>query len=166
MADLEFNRDDVVSLIRKLSTLESIFSEQERALLLAIFAAAADRAKQTSPSEATLPGASVDQAPGTGAGTDEQPTLADLQQQLLSAYTPGNSFDSVTQPPVPPSIHHIPPPPPPPPPPPLLRRRRLPRRLKMTGDPEYRFPFVPESVMANGRIAVRLVNDLPNQSNV
>jgi hypothetical protein len=106
MADLEFNRQEIEDLAQKLSTLESIFSEQERALLLAIFAAAADRAKQTGPSVATLPEASVGQTPGAGAGTDEQPTPADLQQQLLSAYTPGNSFDSVTQAQVPPSIHH------------------------------------------------------------
>lgn len=106
MADLEFNRQEIEDLTRKLSTLESIFSEQERALLLAIFAAAADRATQTDLDVATLPEASPDQAPGAGAGTDEQATPADFQQQLLNAYTPGNSFDSVTRPPVPPSIHH------------------------------------------------------------
>lgn len=104
MANLEFNRQEIEDLTRKLSTLE--FSEQERALLLAIFAAAADRATQTDLGVATLPEASPDQAPGAGAGTDEQATLADFQQQLLNAYTPGNSFDSVTRPPVPPSIHH------------------------------------------------------------
>ena len=114
MADLEFNRQEIEDLARKLSTLESSLSEQERALLLAIFAAAADRARQTGPSVATLPEASTDEAPETGAGTDEQATLADLQQQLLSAFIPGSSFDSVTQDAVPPSIHHIPPSPPPP----------------------------------------------------
>jgi hypothetical protein len=102
MAYLEFNREEIESLIEKLSMLE--FSEQERELLLAIFAAAADRAQQTGPTEAKLPQASAGQE-----------TLADLQQQLLNAYTPGNSFDSVTEPPIPFSIHHTPPPPPSPP---------------------------------------------------
>jgi hypothetical protein len=108
MADLEFTRQEIEDLTRKLSTLESIFSEQERALLLAIFAAAADRATQTDLDVSTLPEASSDQAPGVGAetGTDEQATPADFQQQLLNAYTPGNSFDSVTRGPLPPSIHH------------------------------------------------------------
>ena len=102
MTYLEFDRKEIENLIQKLSTLN--LNEQERALLLAIFAAAADRAQQTGPTVATLPEASVGEE-----------TLADLQQQLLTAYTPGNSFDSVTQPPIPFSIHHTPPPPPPPP---------------------------------------------------
>jgi hypothetical protein len=97
MADLEFNRQEIEELAGKLSTLESSLTVQERALLLAIFAAAADQANQTGPSVATLPQAS---------GTDEEATLVDLQQQLLSAHTPGNSFNDVTQPPLPPSIHH------------------------------------------------------------
>lgn len=97
MADLEFNRREIEDLARKLSTLESSLTVQERALLLAIFAAAADRANQTGPGVAALPQAS---------GTDEEATLADLQQQLLSAHTPGNSFNDVTQDSMPPSIHH------------------------------------------------------------
>jgi hypothetical protein len=104
MDDLEFSRQDIENLTQKLSTLE--LTEQERELLLAIFAAAADRARPSGPGEATLPPASSARAGEAEAATDEQETLADLQQQLLDAYTPTNSFDSVTEGTAPPgSIH-------------------------------------------------------------
>jgi hypothetical protein len=95
MANLEFNQQELADLAGKLSTLD--LTDQERALLLAIFAAAAERVNQTDVGVATLP-----QAGETG----EEPTVEDLQQQLLNAYIPGNiSFASITQP-KPPSIHN------------------------------------------------------------
>ena len=45
MADLEFNPQDIENLAQKISTLQQSLTEQERLLLLAIFAAAANRAK-------------------------------------------------------------------------------------------------------------------------
>jgi hypothetical protein len=95
MANLDFTRQDIVDLIRKLSTLQPYFSEKECALLLAIFGAAAERARSSGVSGATLPEAgSSGQTPGAGTGGSE--TIASLQQQLLSAYIPGNSFDAIT----------------------------------------------------------------------
>lgn len=97
MYDLVFSRQEIADLAQKLNVLEPDLTDQERRLLVAIFAAAADRAQPVGPSEATLPAADVGQTPDAGTGTGEQASLADLQQQLLSAYTPGNSFESITQ---------------------------------------------------------------------
>jgi len=96
MADLEFSRQDIVGLTQKLASLYGILSPQELALLRAIFAAAAASANppgQNQPS--TLPAASSP-GPPLAAGADYDQTVAYFQQQLLNAYTPGNSFDSVT----------------------------------------------------------------------
>jgi hypothetical protein len=93
MVNLPFSKQDIEGLAQKVSTLE--LSEQERALLMAIFGAAAEHASSSEPGQATLPRAvSSGQMPEAGAGGQE--TIASLQQQLLSAYIPGNSFDSLT----------------------------------------------------------------------
>jgi hypothetical protein len=93
MVNLPFSKQDIEGLARKLSTLQ--LSEQERALLLAIFGTAAERASSSGVGNATLPRAvSSGQVPAAGAGRQE--AIASLQQQLLSAYIPGNSFDSLT----------------------------------------------------------------------
>ncbi len=93
MADLEFSRDDIVSLIEKISTLQPDFSDQEFQLLLSIFALAAEHAWPAGePQTAILPEAAAPgQQPGVGPATVDE-----LQQQLLQAYIPGSSFDSVT----------------------------------------------------------------------
>lgn len=97
MADLEFNRQDIENLAQKLATLWDVFSPQERALLLAIFASAADNANPPGQDQpATLPAAS-NSAPPLPPGAGAEATLANYQQQLLTAYTPGNSFDSITE---------------------------------------------------------------------
>jgi hypothetical protein len=83
MADLEFNRDDIVSLIEKISTLQPDFSDQELQLLMSIFALAAEH---TVPVDALL------QPPGLVPPT----TVEDLKQQLLQAYSPGASLYSAT----------------------------------------------------------------------
>jgi hypothetical protein len=94
MADLEFNRDDIVSLIEKVSSLQPHFSTQELQLLMSIFALAAEHTVPTdTPQVAMLPEAT---APGQQAGGTEPATVDELQQQLLQAYIPGSSFDSVT----------------------------------------------------------------------
>jgi hypothetical protein len=96
MADLEFDRRDIEGLTQKLAKLWPDFSPQERALLLAIFASAAGNANPPGQNQpATLPAAS-DSAPPLAAGADYKATLANYQQQLLTAYTPGNSFDSIS----------------------------------------------------------------------
>lgn len=96
MADLEFNRGDIESLTQKLAGLWPNLSPQERALLLAIFASAAGNASPPGQNQpATLPAAS-DAARPLPAGADYEATIAHYQQQLLTAYTPGNSFDSIS----------------------------------------------------------------------
>jgi hypothetical protein len=96
MADVEFTRKDIEDLARKLSTLQPFLSDQERQLLLAIFATAADHAESTGPGGASLPAASI-RGQEADAGAADQVTAEGLQQQLLSAYVPGNDFDSLTQ---------------------------------------------------------------------
>lgn len=95
MANLEFSQQDIEDLARKLSTLQPFLSDQERALLLAIFAAAAGSAKPSGLSGATLPKAGI-VGQAAEAGTAAPVTAADLQRQLLGAYVPGNDFGSVT----------------------------------------------------------------------
>lgn len=96
MADLGFNRQDIEGLIEKLATLWPTFRPQERALLLAIFASAADKAKPAGQHQpATLPAASNSAEP-LADGADDEAAIANYQQQLLTAYTPGNSFDSIS----------------------------------------------------------------------
>ena len=96
MANLEFNKQDIENLTQKLATLWDVFSPQERALLRAIFAKAAGKVNPPGPEQpATLPAAS-DSAQALAAGAGYEATLANYQQQLLTAYIAGNSFDSVT----------------------------------------------------------------------
>jgi hypothetical protein len=96
MADLEFSRQDIEGLAQELAKVYGDLSQPQRALLLAIFAAAARSAKPPGQSQpATLPAASSP-GPPLAAGADDDATMAYFQQQLLNAYTPGNSFDSIT----------------------------------------------------------------------
>jgi hypothetical protein len=96
MADLEFNKQDIQNLAQKLATLWGEFSPQERKLLLAIFANAAGNVKPPSQTQpATLPAAS-NSAQALAPGANYEATLANYQQQLLTAYIAGNSFDSTT----------------------------------------------------------------------
>jgi hypothetical protein len=96
MADLEFNKQDIENLAQKLATLWNMFSSTERELLLAIFASAAANANPSGTNQpATLPVASnMAQEPPQGA--DYPAIQANYIQQLLTAYIPGNSFDSIT----------------------------------------------------------------------
>ena len=81
MPELQFNRKDIEDLTRKVGTLEPYLSEQEHALLLAIFAAASERAEPRTRA-ATLPTAGMEH-PTREAGTPRQATFGELQQQLL-----------------------------------------------------------------------------------
>ena len=97
MANLEFNKQDIENLAQKLATLWDKFSPQERALLRAIFANAAGKVNPPGPGQpATLPAAASDSAQALAAGAGYEATLVNYQQQLLTAYIAGNSFDSVT----------------------------------------------------------------------
>jgi hypothetical protein len=76
MTELEFSREDVENLTRKLDSFKSQLSEREQIILLAIFSAASDRVRL-----------SRAEAGDTGA------TLTDLREQLLNAFIPGHGTE-------------------------------------------------------------------------
>lgn len=85
MADLEFSREEIENLAQRLSNdVNPRLDERETTLLKAIFAAAADHATPVGlGGGAVLPGFEIrNQA--------REAALADLQQELLNAYIPGN----------------------------------------------------------------------------
>jgi hypothetical protein len=95
VANLEFSQDDITGLARKLSTLQPYLSQQEYTLLLAIFAAAAAHLTGTDAvaGTSTLPKAGIfGQAAGANLPNVTNVTPAGLQEQLLTAYIPGNYF--------------------------------------------------------------------------
>lgn len=97
MANLEFTSQAITDLAQKLSTVAPSLNDQELALLLAIFAAAAERAESFNPPDlgASLPEAAI-RGPAAGAAIAAPVTAETLQQQLIGAYIPGNDFDSLT----------------------------------------------------------------------
>lgn len=93
MADLQFSQQEIADLAQKLTTIASDLSERETSLLVAIFAAAADRATPAGPDGgATLPRYEIRIWPGE-AGYEEGVNLLDLKQELLNAFIPGNDFN-------------------------------------------------------------------------
>jgi hypothetical protein len=98
VANVEFTSQAITDLAQKLSTVAPSLNDQELALLLAIFAAAAERAKSFNPPDlgATLPEAAI-RGPAAGTAITAPVTAQILQQQLLGAYVPGNDFDSLTK---------------------------------------------------------------------
>ncbi|MBV9203983.1 MAG: hypothetical protein JO037_00965 [Actinobacteria bacterium] len=112
MANLEFSRQEIESLARKLSEVMRDLSERETELLLAIFAAAAERATPVGlGGGAALPAFEIRIPPGEG--RDE--ALTDLRAQLLNAYVPGNEPSTISTFKVVGTPIGWPPPPPPPP---------------------------------------------------
>ena len=95
MPELQFNQKDIEDLSRKVGTLEPYLSDEERTLLLAIFAAASASAKRPSAASrkraATLPVADTNHPATRGARTPRQATFGDLQRQLLDAYKAGTN---------------------------------------------------------------------------
>jgi hypothetical protein len=85
--DLPFTLDDITHLTQTLSTLQPKLNKQDYKLLMAIFAAAAARIDGTGP--VTLPQAEF---VGQAEGAPLPDTPAALQEQLLTAYIPGNYF--------------------------------------------------------------------------
>jgi hypothetical protein len=77
MTEFRFSRDEVEDLAGKLDVLKSQLSEQEQELLLAIFSAASGH---------------VQQAGTEGSGDTAGPVdLADLKNQILQSFIPGNA---------------------------------------------------------------------------
>jgi len=98
MTNLEFTQQDIERLVDKLAAVTSTLTQQERMLLVAIFAAAAN---QTQPSD--TPNAGLLPVPefwgqerGTGARRGLQPTTEELKRQLLDGYVPGKDFGGST----------------------------------------------------------------------
>ncbi len=93
---IQFTQAEIEELAQELSTLGSL-TDPQKELLVAIFAAAADRAKPVAPAgpagqpkspAAVLPAANIK---NRAAGAP----LPDLKQALLNAYVPGNDFSDV-----------------------------------------------------------------------
>jgi hypothetical protein len=107
MPELEFSKQQFDVFAGKVSSLQPL-TALERELLLAIFAAAAERAKLSAGAGVgTLPLAAIKGEPqGTRGGqpvtaavlTAQAPTAAVLKQQLLNAYIPGNDFGGLSLP--------------------------------------------------------------------
>jgi hypothetical protein len=83
MTSLVFGRGEVKALARKLDSLQHELSDDERALLVAVFAAARDHLVLV-------------QADGSG---QPGPTSDDLAQQILNAFLPAEDgeFELVTE---------------------------------------------------------------------
>lgn len=79
MSDLQFSRAEIEGLAQKLDSLQAQFSEREKQLLLAIFAAAGNQVRSSDPEDS--------------AGADI--TLTDLREQLLIAFTPDGGGDLI-----------------------------------------------------------------------
>jgi hypothetical protein len=103
MADISFSLADITSLTGKLKNVEPSLklTPHEYKLLLAIFAAAAARTDLYNPAannSSTLPLPEIFGAAPDAVGASDV-TLGDLQNQLLNAYIPGNSFSESSKPP-------------------------------------------------------------------
>jgi hypothetical protein len=101
MTNLKFNETDIKKLVDKLvdklDPVTSTLNEQERMLLVAIFAAAASQAAESGTGIATLPVPEFrGQEPGAGARKGQQPTAHQLKEQLLNGYVPGKELNTVT----------------------------------------------------------------------
>lgn len=95
MEDLVFRRDDIKNLAKKLSKVKLDADEQK--LLLAIFAAAAERVRPArKDGKARIRAAQISEPPQ--ASTRKQTAPKDLCDQLLYAYAPGKDLESATCP--------------------------------------------------------------------
>jgi hypothetical protein len=89
MADLEFSWREFKELTDKVSTVAHELSKSQWSLLLAIFAAAADRAESgPDKTTGTLPAVEISDHP-TKIEAPRDHSSADLLDQLLHAYMPG-----------------------------------------------------------------------------
>jgi hypothetical protein len=94
MIEVAFDREDINELAEKIANRLHDLSPFEHALLLAIFAAAADRAEHAGDHRATLPASQFTHIP-LERRKDDDVSADELHRQLLEAFTPGNDFDSV-----------------------------------------------------------------------
>ena len=90
MEYVQFNQEDIADLATKISETTQELTPKEKLLLLAVFAAAADRATVIDRARglAELPVARI---------SDPELTHGELKLQLLRAHTPGKYFDQDTR---------------------------------------------------------------------
>lgn len=89
MADLQFSWEVVSELTERLSRVAHELSEEEWALLLAVFATAADRVESgPDKTSGTLPEAEISERPRKIEDPSDE-NSEELREQLLHAYTPG-----------------------------------------------------------------------------
>lgn len=95
MASMQFSRDDIASLIAKISTLQPDLSDEERQLLMSIFGLAGEHTMPADgPMEVELLEPTMADEP---AMVDGSATVDELRRQLLHAYTPDSSSDRVAR---------------------------------------------------------------------
>jgi len=75
MSELEFNRAEIEALAGKLDSPQLQLSDRERTLLRAIFAAAGSQVHRL------------------GAGGEREPTLANLREELVNSFIPGDATE-------------------------------------------------------------------------
>jgi len=95
MANVEFKQQDIKDLVDKLGGILDSLSEQERILLVAIFAAAANHAVVSGKDLAMLPVPKIRGERRREGGRGEL-TAEELKEQLLKAYVPGKYLGTVT----------------------------------------------------------------------
>ena len=95
MAHVEFKQKDIKDLVDKLDGILDSLTEQERILLVAIFATAANHAVVSGKDLAILPVPKIRGQRGRVGGRGEL-TAEELKEQLLKAYVPGKDLGTVT----------------------------------------------------------------------
>ena len=79
MSEVEFSRAEIEALAGKLDSPQLQLSERERTLLRAIFAAASSQVRRRG-------------AEGSG---ETEPTLANLREELLNSFIPGDAAEFI-----------------------------------------------------------------------
>jgi hypothetical protein len=91
MADnVKFTHKELLDLARKVGALHPFLSDKETEMLMAIFASSVGKVGVTKPGRGTLPSttATLDKKL-EAALAGKEPSLSELQRQLLHAYAPG-----------------------------------------------------------------------------
>lgn len=91
MANVTFNQEVINSLADMLDTLNTSLGDEERELLIAIFAAAVGRSGVPSTGSGTLPATDINPSAGSGSGSGGTESVKELKRRLLNSYIPGSA---------------------------------------------------------------------------